>query len=75
MGFETRPQNELVELLASGVSIEMSVAGRPLSDLCQLATNAGMGEGQLILKGASTLSTRELQSIGAYANGRVLFKD
>ncbi|SMC57269.1 hypothetical protein SAMN05660385_01391 [Pseudomonas sp. URIL14HWK12:I5] len=75
MGFEARPLSELKELIASGVSIEMSVTGRTLSDLCQLATHASMGSGRLILKGASTLSTSELLSIGAYASGRVLFKD
>ncbi|KEY88730.1 hypothetical protein PC358_06255 [Pseudomonas capeferrum] len=75
MGFEARPLNELAELIDAGVAIEMSVSGRTTIELCQLASRAAMGAGRLILKGASTLSTEDLRAIGAYANGRVLFKD
>ncbi|WP_146603159.1 hypothetical protein [Pseudomonas sp. 2848] len=75
MGFEARPLCELLELIDSGVSIEMPVTGREIDELCKLAVRAGEGEGQLILKSASTLSTSDLRAIGAYANGRVLFKD
>lgn len=75
MGFEARPLKELTDLIASGVAIEMTVTGRTVSELCQLAAQASMGEGRLILKGASTLSTENLLSIGTFAKGRVLFKD
>ncbi|GLO23619.1 hypothetical protein [Pseudomonas putida] len=75
MGFESRRLKELTDLIASGVAIEMPITGRTVSELCQLAAQAGISEGRLILKGTSTLSTENLLSIGTFAKGRVLFKD
>ncbi|MHA4967595.1 hypothetical protein ACX0KY_13635 [Pseudomonas extremorientalis] len=75
MSFNTKSQAELNELFSLGASIEISVSGRSISDLSSLASYASVGGGQLILKGASALGQRDLESLAAYGNGHILFKD
>lgn len=75
MSFSTKSQVELKELFAQGASIEMSVTPKSIEDLCELALHAKEGGGQLILKGASTLDQRNLESITAFGSGHILFKD
>jgi hypothetical protein len=66
-------QQDLVQIVANGGSLDLKVGLRSQQDLVQIAANAGGKDVRIILREVGRKSAAELVQIAANAPGRVTF--
>jgi hypothetical protein len=69
----SRSQLDLVQIIASGGSIDVAAGGRSQQDLVQLAASTKTRGAKLTLRDISGRSTSDLVQIAAAAPGSVTF--
>jgi hypothetical protein len=69
-----RSQQDLVQIMANGGSLDLKVGHRSQQDLVQLAANAmGKPDTKIVLREVGMTSTADLVQIAASAPGKVTF--
>ncbi|EGQ8062065.1 hypothetical protein V9654_004438 [Vibrio parahaemolyticus] len=73
--FETKLQNELVQLLTAGASFKLAAGSKLQQELVQLAVAAKSGGGTLTLTGVAMKTQRELVQLSTAGKGSIVFAE